>query len=92
MLFSKVQRLLTNSVVVAVLGWVICVGAMVCCGFLRGGGFALLSLFVVVWLVDTGAYFRWNLLWVPQAQSVALSPNKTWEGVVGGVILGLVAC
>lgn len=91
LLFSKVQRLLTNSVVVAVLGWVICVGAMVCCGFLRGGGFALLSLFVVVWLVDTGAYFA-GTYFGSHKLNRTLSPNKTWEGVIGGVTLGLIAC
>jgi phosphatidate cytidylyltransferase len=90
-LFRKVQGFLTNSVVVAVLGWVICVGAMVCCGFLRGGGFALLSLLVVVWLVDTGAYFAGTYLGSHKLNS-SLSPNKTWEGLIGGMVLGFVAC
>lgn len=90
-LFSRVQRVLTNPVFVAVLGWVICVGAMVCCGFLRGGHLTLLSLFVVVWLVDTGAYFA-GTYFGSHKLNRSLSPNKTWEGVVGGVAIGLIAC
>lgn len=90
-LFSRVQRVLTSSVCVAVLGWVICVGAMVCCGFLPGGGLTLLALLIVVWLVDTGAYFAGTYFGAHKLNR-ALSPNKTWEGVLGGVALGLVAC
>lgn len=90
-LFSKMQRLLTNSVAVAVLGWIVCVGAMVSCGFLPGGGLALLSLLSVVWLVDTGAYFAGTYFGAHKLNR-ALSPNKTWEGALGGIALGLAAC
>jgi phosphatidate cytidylyltransferase len=49
------------------------------------------SVRALVWAADTGAFFagRW-LGRVPLAPRV--SPKKTWEGVIGGVILsGIVA-
>jgi len=49
----------------------------------------LLFAMIVVWLADTGGYFagkRWGKI----ALAKAISPNKTWEGVAGALVLGLV--
>jgi len=49
----------------------------------------LLYVMVLVWLADTGGYFagkRWGK--IPLAK--AISPNKTWEGVGGALVLGMV--
>ncbi|NQZ52981.1 MAG: phosphatidate cytidylyltransferase [Piscirickettsiaceae bacterium] len=49
----------------------------------------LLYILVLVWLADTGGYFagkRWGK--TPLAKSI--SPNKTWEGVAGAVVLGTI--
>lgn len=49
----------------------------------------LLFVMVLVWLADTGGYFagkRWGKI----ALAKAISPNKTWEGVAGALVLGSV--
>lgn len=51
------------------------------------GAQQLLYIMVLVWLADTGGYFagkRWGKLQLAKA----ISPNKTWEGVAGALILG----
>ncbi|MDH5358514.1 MAG: phosphatidate cytidylyltransferase [Gammaproteobacteria bacterium] len=48
----------------------------------------LLYVMVLVWLADSGGYFagkKWGQL--PLAK--AISPNKTWEGVAGALVFGL---
>lgn len=50
---------------------------------------ALLSAFVAVWLNDTGAYCAGNL-WGKHPLCPRLSPKKTVEGFVGGLVLTLV--
>jgi len=53
------------------------------------GAFLLLTLFVLVWGADTGAYFAGRALGrhklAPQ-----VSPGKTWEGAVGGLVVSVV--
>ena len=44
-------------------------------------------LFVIVWAADTGAFFLGKFIGGPKI-SHALSPSKTWAGIVGGVIGG----
>jgi phosphatidate cytidylyltransferase len=52
-------------------------------------GLALLFLaLVATWLGDTGAYFAGRTLG-KHKMSPRLSPKKTWEGLVGGVILSV---
>lgn len=54
------------------------------------GFFAIVYLFIVVWLTDIGAYFAGRTFGGPKF-APRISPKKTWSGVVGGVICG-VAC
>ncbi len=54
------------------------------------GMVALLSLMAVVKANDTGAYFAGRLLGRHKVTPL-LSPGKTWEGIVGGAILSMVA-
>jgi phosphatidate cytidylyltransferase len=51
---------------------------------------AVLFVFAVVWLTDTGAYFAGRAIGGPKLLP-AISPKKTWAGAVGGLVAGLVA-
>jgi phosphatidate cytidylyltransferase len=41
---------------------------------------------IAVWLADTGGYFA-GKRWGKRKLAVQISPNKTWEGVAGAVVL-----
>lgn len=58
--------------------------------YLEPTGALVLGLVILVAAVDVGAYFTGKLLGKTKL-SVELSPNKTWEGVWGGVGLSLIA-
>jgi len=54
------------------------------------GGSALILIFLVIWSVDTGAYFS-GLAWGSHKITPHISPNKTWEGTIGGLLGGIFA-
>ena len=47
----------------------------------------VLYVMVLVWLADTGGYFA-GKRWGTRKLAKAISPNKTWEGVAGAIVLG----
>lgn len=49
----------------------------------------LLYIMVLVWLADTGGYFA-GKRWGKTALASEISPNKTWEGVAGAIVLGFI--
>jgi phosphatidate cytidylyltransferase len=54
----------------------------------------MLSVLALVWVADIGAYFSGRLLggrWFSRKLAPAISPGKTWEGVVGG-FAGVCVC
>jgi len=53
----------------------------------------LLSVMVLVWVADIGAYFTgrtWGGRWIHRKLAPSISPGKSWEGVVGGMLSVLV--
>jgi len=53
--------------------------------FSEVGAFLFFFVMVTVWLADTGGYFA-GKRYGKHALAPAVSPNKTWEGVAGGVL------
>ncbi len=45
----------------------------------------LVAFFILIWAQDSGAYFFGNLFG-KTPMSPKISPNKTWEGTIGGVL------
>jgi len=59
---------------------------------MQGGQFhlILLGVFIILWINDAGAYFVGRAIGRNKIHPT-ISPGKTWEGWIGGVLLGLVA-
>jgi len=52
----------------------------------------LLTALMIVWATDTGAYFagrRFGGKWFSRRMAPRISPNKTFEGLIGGIALGV---
>lgn len=49
----------------------------------------LLSLLVLVWMADIAAYFAGKAMggrWIKRKLAVTISPGKSWEGALGGLV------
>ena len=53
-----------------------------------GGGYVILWMMIVIWSMDTGAYFVGKSVGGPK-MSPKISPNKTWSGLIGGAITAM---
>ncbi len=53
------------------------------------GGWVLLFVMLQIWAADTGAYFSGRAFGKHQL-APAVSPKKTWEGVIGGTVLAII--
>jgi phosphatidate cytidylyltransferase len=53
------------------------------------GAWLLLWLYISTWAYDTGGYFAGSL-WGKHRLAPQVSPNKSWEGCVGGFALSLI--
>lgn len=57
---------------------------------LSEGAWLVLYLFIVIWSTDTGAYFI-GLTLGKHKLAPAISPKKTWEGFLGGLVTSFLA-
>lgn len=67
-------------------GWLVLVSAWYCLHSLQQFPGRLLALVAVVWIADTGAYFA-GRRFGRNKLAPAISPGKTWEGVIGAIAL-----
>jgi phosphatidate cytidylyltransferase len=61
-------------------------------GLVPDGHVWLLTALMIVWATDTGAYFagrRFGGRWFARRMAPRISPNKTFEGLAGGIVLGV---
>jgi phosphatidate cytidylyltransferase len=89
-----VGRLNASRLALSVAGWLVLVSAWYCLHSMQQSPGRLLALIAVVWIADTSAYFA-GRQFGRHKLAPAISPGKTWEGVVGavavvGVYYGLV--
>lgn len=82
---------------------IITLGGMLYIGFLGsylylirtlpGGVWWTMAVLPAVWLIDSGAYLIGSWAggrWIARPFSPQLSPKKTWEGFLGGLVIGTV--
>lgn len=90
---GRVDRTPSDGLLVLV-GWCVLWPAWMGLLWLQGGtghgGFWVTFLFVLVWGADTGAYFAGRHLGRHKL-APRVSPGKTWEGVVGGLLAAVAA-
>lgn len=53
------------------------------------GGYTVISIFIIIWICDSAAYFGGRLLGKHKLFE-RISPNKTWEGAVFGCLFAIV--
>src|SRR3990167_2845379 len=76
----------------AIMGWLVVIPCWVTINFIRHvphGPWMLCYLFVLIWGADMGAYFVGK--WIGKHKLMPeVSPGKTWEGVAGALICGVI--
>ncbi len=74
----------------AILGWLIMTLCWVAIQVLHLTPFYLLFMLLIIWLADTAAYAS-GRLWGQHLLAPTLSPKKTWEGLIIGLLVTLFA-
>jgi phosphatidate cytidylyltransferase len=101
---APLDRVLVPLLLLAVIWWLTALYWLVRPGFgeqstpaarvLKGcadhGPLITLALLVMVWLADSGAYFA-GRRWGRTRLAPVISPGKTWEGVLGGIVTSAIA-
>lgn len=87
----RIVRLGSGSMAWLAIGVVYAALLALCTILVRGQGtlgfVAILYMFAVVWMTDIGAYFAGRTFGGPKF-APAISPKKTWSGVIGGLLAG----
>ena len=88
--FRQLKTILANRYLILLLGYMIGIGAALSIhGVARSFSFlTILSLLLVVALTDSAAYLIGNFLGKHRIR-FEVSPKKTWEGTLGGFVVGL---
>ncbi len=76
----------TASFASALAGITICTFSLALLRDQTHGEFLILLLLIIIWAADIGAYFS-GRYFGRTILAPLISPNKTWEGVIGGVVL-----
>jgi phosphatidate cytidylyltransferase len=85
--YPKGSWLYRSKAMGVIIGTLILVPACIALVILKNyGPDYLLYLMCVVWAADTGAYFA-GRAWGKHKLSPIVSPGKTWEGVLGAIVL-----
>ena len=84
--FDKVSRVFTSVSYVTV-----SFTAMTLLRYMENGGFLVALIFTSAWTCDTFAYFT-GRLFGKHKLAPELSPKKTVEGAIGGVVFAILAC
>lgn len=68
--------------------WMLIPMMLSCKIYFERGGFFLLTILAVIWIYDTGCYIVGSLIGRRKLFE-RVSPKKTWEGLIGGIIISL---
>lgn len=82
----KIADIALNLFVLVYVGWSLT--HIILIRYTVNGALAVVYLFIVIWSTDTGAYFT-GRFFGRKKLSPLISPNKTIEGALGGLLLSL---
>ena len=86
--FQSMRRVVANRWLLLPAGGIVTVGSILAISAIDATGTALIAVIAVVGATDSAAYLIGNFLGSRQLHP-AVSPNKTWEGTIGGFVVGL---